>query len=119
MFVRHSSLSNGADQYDFWRGADNCAEGGFGPDVRALKQHLHQLHDLPPCFRQRLLLRGQCLEDTAALHPAMELQLVVLAFIPNPSRDEVQEFTAAAGTGHHSKARALNEARPSEQIMQR
>ena len=89
------------------------------PDVRALKQHLHQLHDLPPRFRQRLLLHGQCLEDSAALHPAMELQLVVLAFIPNPSLDEVQKFTAAAGANHHSKARALNEAPTSEQIMQR
>ena len=38
------------------------------PDVRALKQHLNQLQDLPPRFRQRLLLHGQCLEDTATLH---------------------------------------------------
>ena len=40
----------------------------------------------------------------------MELEVVVLAFIPNPSTDRVQEFTAAAGTGHFDNVRALNEA---------
>ena len=78
------------------------------PDVRALKQHLNQRQGLPPRFRQRLLLHGQCLEDTATLHSAMELELVVLAFIPNPTPDEVQEFTAAAGAGHVHKVHALN-----------
>ena len=91
------------------------------PDVKALKHHLNQLHDLPPRFRQRLLLHGQCLADTATLHPAMELELVVLAFIPTPSPKEVQQFTAAAGAGHFDKARESNEAqfrRPhSEQII--
>ena len=80
------------------------------PDVTALKQHLNQLLGLPPRFRQRLLLHGQCLEDTAALHATMELELVVLAFIPNRSSDEVREFTAAAGAGDFDKVRALNEA---------
>ena len=78
------------------------------PDVRALKQHLNQGHGLPPRFRQRLLFHGKCLEDTAALHPGMELELVVLAFIPNPSTDTMTEFTAAAGAGHRHKVRALN-----------
>ena len=77
-------------------------------DVRALKQHLNQLHDLPPRFRQRLVLHDQCLEDTATLQPGMELELIILAFIPNPSADEVQEFTAAAGAGHLNKVCALN-----------
>ena len=80
------------------------------PDVKALKQHLNQLHDLPPRFRQRLLLHGQCLEDTATLHSAMALELVVLAFIPNRSPDEVQEFTAAAEAGDLEKVRSLNKA---------
>ena len=80
------------------------------PDVKALKQHLNQLQDLPPRFRQRLLLHGQCLEDTATLHSAMELELVLLAFIPNRSPDEVQEFTAAAGASDLEKARALTKA---------
>ena len=77
------------------------------PDVRALKEHLQKLHGLPPRFRQRQLLNGQCLEDTATLHPAMELELVVLAFIPNPSPQEVQEFTAAASAGHFDEVRTL------------
>ena len=77
-------------------------------DVRALKQHLNQLHGLPSRFRQRLLLHGHCLEDTAALHSAMELELVVLAFIPEPSPDEVSKFIAAAGAGHLDEAREKN-----------
>ena len=88
----------------------------------ALKHDLHQLHGLPPCFRQRLLFDGQCLEDTVTLHPGMELELVALAFIPNPSPDEVQAFTAAAGAGDLDKVRALNEIQftpHSEQIIQR
>ena len=93
------------------------------PDVRALKQQLNQLHSLAPRFRQRLLLHGRCLEDTATLHPGMELELVMLAFIPSPSLEEVQEFTVAAGTGRFDKVRPLSEAqfcRPhSEQIRQR
>ena len=62
------------------------------PDVRALKQQLNQLHGLAPRCRQRLLLHGQCLEDTATLQPGMELELVILAFIPNPSPEEVARF---------------------------
>ena len=34
----------------------------------------------------------------------------MLAFIPNPSNDEVQEFTAAAGDGSIDKVRVFNEA---------
>ena len=92
-------------------------------NVRALKQHLNQRQGLPPRFRQRLLLDGRCLEDTATVHAAMELELVVLAFIPSPSIDEVQEFTTAPGAGRFDKVRALKKAqlrKPlSEQIMQR
>ena len=91
------------------------------PNVKALKQHLHQLYGLPPRFRQRLLLDGQCLEDTATLHSAMELQLVVLAFIPNPSPDDVREFRVAARRGDFDKVRALNDTQVrtlhSEQVM--
>ena len=76
-------------------------------DVRALKQHLNQRHGLPPRFRQRLLFQGQCLEDTAILHSGMDLELAVLAFLPTPSPDEVQELLAAAGSGHVDKVRAV------------
>ena len=91
-------------------------------DVRALKQHLNQRQGLPPRFRQRLLLDGQCLEDTATVHAAMELEVLVLAFIPNPSLDAIEEFTAAAGAGRFDKVHALKKAQlrkpRSEQIMQ-
>ena len=82
-------------------------EEALVPDVRALKQHLNQLHGLPPRFRQRLLVHGQCLEDTATLPPGTELELVVLAFIPNRSVYEAEEFTNAAGAGDYDEARAL------------
>ena len=40
----------------------------------------------------------------------MELDLVVLPFITNPSPHEVQEFTGAAGAGDFDEARAFNRA---------
>ena len=93
------------------------------PNVRALKQHLNLLQGLPPRFRQRLLFHGQCLEDTASLHPGMELELVLLAIPPKRWPLEVQEFTAAAGAGHIDKVLELNETRlrtsQREQNMQR
>ena len=85
-------------------------EDDLVPNMMALKQHLNQLQDLPPRFRQRLLLHGKCLQDTEPVHSAMELELVVLAFVPNPSPDEVQEFTDSAAVGHFDKARESNEA---------
>ena len=52
----------------------------------------------------------------------MDLELVVLAFITNPSPDDVQIFTAAAAAGHFDKVRRLNGAQlnkaRTEQIMQ-
>ena len=91
------------------------------PDVRALQRRLNQLYGLPPRFRQRLLLHDKCLEDTATLHPGMELELVLLVFVPNPSPDEMQEFTDAARAGDSDKARALSEVKSctpnSEQII--
>ena len=77
------------------------------PDLRALKRRLNQVHGFPPRFRQRLLLHGKCLEDTATLQAGMELELVLLVFVPNPSPDEVHEFTAAARVGGFDKVRAL------------
>ena len=80
-------------------------EEALVPDVRALKRRLNQLYGLPLRFRHRLLLHGKCLEDTTTLHPCMELELVILAFIPNASPDEVQEFTAAACAGDFDQVR--------------
>ena len=50
------------------------------------------------------------LDEHEPRRSAMDLELVALAFIPNPSLDEVQEFTAAAAAGQFDKVRALNEA---------
>ena len=84
-------------------------EEGLVPHVRALKRRLNQLYGLLPRFGQRLLLHGICLEDIATLHAGMELELVMLAFLPNPSRDEVQEFTAAACAGDLDKVRIASD----------
>ena len=93
------------------------------PDVRALKRRLNQLYGLPPSFRQRLLLHDMCFEDTATLHPGMELELFLLVFVPNPSPDEVQELKAAARAGDFDKACGLSDSNirkpPREQILQR
>ena len=84
-------------------------EEGLVPNVGAVKQQLTQRHGSPARFRQRLLLRGQCLEDTAAVHAGMDLEVVVSAFIPDRSPDEVQEFTVAAEAGDFDKVHAENE----------
>ena len=50
-------------------------------DVTGLKQRLNQLHGVAPRFRQRILFRGDCLEDTVSLHSATgDLHLVLLPF---------------------------------------
>ena len=49
-------------------------------DVRSLKLRLTQLQGLPPRFRQRLLLHGENLEDTAKLDCPTSLELVLLTF---------------------------------------
>ena len=74
--------------------------GDLVPNEGALKQHLHQQHGLVPRLRQRLLLTGQCLEDTVA----------VLAFDANTSPEPGLKFTTAAGAGHFDKACRLGKA---------
>ena len=49
-------------------------------DVRGLKRRLHQLHGLPPRFRQRVLAHAQDLEDSVPLDSPMDLDLVLLSF---------------------------------------
>ena len=57
------------------------------------------------------------------MHPGMELELAMLALIPDRSPDEVQQFTAAANAGDFDKVLAKNGTNictpHSEQIMQR
>ena len=58
-------------------------------DVKELKRHLHQLHSYPPRFRQRLLLGGNPMDDSAKLDSPMDLDLVsasILRWIPDASR---------------------------------
>ena len=49
-------------------------------DVRALKQTLHMFHSLPPRFRQRLVLRGDPLDDTTRLDSPLDLELVLMEY---------------------------------------
>ncbi|CAE7321596.1 ANKRD50 [Symbiodinium sp. KB8] len=71
---------------------------GLG-NVRGLKQHLHQFHGVASRFRQRFLLQGECLEDTALLRSAAgDLYLVLLPFA-EVSGSQINDFVAAAGRG--------------------
>ena len=65
--------------------------------VRALKQQLHLLHGMPPRFRQRLLLKGQCLDDAAKIDRPMELELVLLSYHVAPALRE--ELLSASSQG--------------------
>ena len=56
-------------------------------DVKALKQHLHQRHGLPPRFRQRLLLHGEILDDATKLDSTMELELVQLSYCASQAKE--------------------------------
>ena len=66
-------------------------------DVRALKHKLEW-----PCgatrFRQRILCNGENLDEAAALHMPMDVQLVLLS-CSSASTEEVEELIAAAGEG--------------------
>ncbi|CAE7675451.1 ANKRD17, partial [Symbiodinium sp. CCMP2456] len=67
-------------------------------DVKSLKQRLCQLKEMPPRFRQRLLLQGQTLEDTANLASPMDLELVLMPFA-DVSEAQVNDLAAAAEQG--------------------
>ena len=56
-------------------------------DVRSLKQHLHQLHGLPPRFRQRILLHGQRLDDATRIDSSQELEIVLLTYTAASDQD--------------------------------
>ncbi|CAE7946390.1 Ankyrin repeat domain-containing protein 50 [Symbiodinium microadriaticum] len=55
-------------------------------DVRSLKLRLHQRHGLPTRFRQKLVHEGRNLDDDEKLDTAMDLTVLVLAFVEPPVR---------------------------------
>ena len=65
-------------------------------DVKGLKRLLHQQHGLPPRFSQRLLFRGQILDDATKLDFPMELELVLLSYCASP---RTEELLSAASRG--------------------
>ncbi|CAE7557663.1 unnamed protein product [Symbiodinium natans] len=72
--------------------------------VKEVKQRLHQLHGLPPRFRQKLLLQGACLGDADELHSTFELDLVLQSFC-DASQTQVSDLVAACEDGSVDKAR--------------
>ena len=66
--------------------------------VREVKRRLHQLHGLPPRFRQRLILQGTNLDDAYELDSPLELDLLLQPF-SDTSRTRVNELVAAARNG--------------------
>ena len=71
-------------------------------DVRALKQQLNDFHGLPTRFRQRLMLCGNPLDDSARLDSPMELQLILLSYIV-ASKEQEEELATASANGSTSK----------------
>eukprot|EP00439_Symbiodinium_sp_Y106_P052503 s777_g7.t1 len=78
-------------------------------DVKELKRHLHQLHSYPPRFRQRLLLGGNPMDDSAKLDSPMDLDLVLLAYSAG-SQTQADELVTAANDGHVEVVRLLLDA---------
>ena len=73
--------------------------------VRGVKRRLQELHDLPPRFRQRLLVQGstQNLDDDYELGSAGHLELVMLP-LSSPSNKQMTELINAAGRGSVQEA---------------
>ena len=73
--------------------------------VREVKRRLHQLHGLPPRFRQRLILHGTNLDDAYELDSPLELELILQSFSGSgASQKQADELVAAAGAGLVGKA---------------
>ncbi|OLQ00906.1 Ankyrin repeat domain-containing protein 50 [Symbiodinium microadriaticum] len=75
-------------------------------DVKALKRLLHDLHQFPPRFRQRILIDGRNLDDSAKLDPSVDAT-VVLQALQQPSQSEADSLAAAAECGSLSKVEAI------------
>ena len=80
-------------------------------NARALKQELSRLHGLPTRFRQRLLLDGNPLDDSAQLVSPAELELVLLSY-SMASRMQAEELAAASTNGSATEALSLQSIRP-------
>ena len=72
--------------------------------VKEVKQRLHQLHGLPPRFRQRLLLQDRILDDAEDCHSPLSLDLVLQPLVA--AETQVDELISAAGAGSTEKAGA-------------
>ncbi|CAE7876403.1 ANKRD50 [Symbiodinium sp. KB8] len=75
-------------------------------DVKGLKQHLTQLHGLPPRFRQRVFFHGEILEEDVKLDSSMNLDLVVLTF-SDVSEGQAEKLAAAASQGSFSEVESM------------
>ena len=75
-------------------------------DVKALKQRLHEQHGLPPRFRQRLFHEGNTLDDAVQLDTAMDVQILIVAFIEN-WEEEGPELCEAAASDRVDQAGSL------------
>ena len=75
--------------------------------VREAKRRLHQLHGVPPRFRQRLILHGTNLDDAYELDSPLELDLILQPF-SDTSETQVKELVAAARDGLVEKAGVWN-----------
>ena len=80
--------------------------------ARALKQQLNRLHGLPTRFRQRLLLEGNPLDDSAQLVSPMELELVLLPYSTASSWMHAEELATASTNGSATEVVSLQSVLP-------
>ena len=71
--------------------------------VKEVKRRLHQLHGLPPRFRQRLILHGTNLDDADMLDTPLDLEIVLQDFAIASQAQEC-ELVAAATNGSLEEA---------------
>ena len=76
--------------------------------VQELKRRLHQLHGLPPRFRQRLLCQGSMMDDADKLDSSLDLELVLCPF-SGASLTQREELITAAGDGSVPEAGVPNQ----------
>ncbi|CAE7943955.1 ANKRD50, partial [Symbiodinium sp. KB8] len=75
-------------------------------DVRNLKLLLHRLHGFPTRFRQRLLLGGNPMADSAKLEKSMDLELVLLNY-SDLSQTQADYLVTAALNGFASEVEEM------------
>ncbi|CAE7522430.1 ANKRD50 [Symbiodinium sp. CCMP2456] len=77
-------------------------------DVKFLKQRLNLQHGLQPRFRQRLLYKGNTLDDAVRLDSIMDLDAASAAFYEEPAKAKRLAASEHISVGHAASKRQLD-----------